>query len=162
MRKLIFMIFASVVLMSACAGYDCTMNNMVYTMYKICDKSGAADTLRDTMSIWTDRNDGNDTVLINRMSGVTGFNLPISHAQPEDVFFIQWKGKTYVAYDTIKVTKEATPHFESADCQPSFFHKITGVKSTDNIIDSIVINNPNVTYDKSKEHFRIYIKSSGI
>ena len=61
--------------------------------------------------------------------------------------------------DTVTVVKTNRKHFESIDCAPSFFHTIRNVTYTRNAIDSIVINNPEVNYDPSKEHFRVYFKS---
>lgn len=82
--------------------------------------------------------------------------MSLSH--PQDVFFVEVKGENSITYDTLTVSKEDQPHFESVDCGPSFFHTITAVECTDNAVDSVVINNPNVDYDTSKKHFRIYFK----
>ena len=65
-------------------------------------------------------------------------------------------GNTY--RDTIWVEKSNQPHFESVDCQISYFHTILSVKSTHHIIDSLSINNSQVNYDASKEHFHLYLK----
>lgn len=59
------------------------------------------------------------------------------------------------------IEKENKPHFESVDCAPAFFHKITSVSCTHNAIDSITINNQDVNYDTSKKHFS-YISSIAI
>ena len=63
-------------------------------------------------------------------------------------------------YDTIRIKKEDMPHFESVDCQASYFHTITAVSTTHEIIDSIVINNPNVNYDQNTTHFKLYLKAN--
>lgn len=158
MRKIIPVIAAALLIISACSSIDCPLNSLVYTSYALYDSNGQQDTLRDTLTISTNRTDGNDSVLINRDTRVTGFRLPISYSHPQDMFFFEIKGENSVTYDTITVSKEDTPHFESVDCGPSFFHKITAVGYTNNAIDSVVINNPDVNYDTSKKHFRIYFK----
>ena len=61
--------------------------------------------------------------------------------------------------DTIRIKKEDIPHFESVDCQASYFHTITDVSYTNDIIDSIVINNRNVNYDAKTTHFKLYLKA---
>ena len=61
-------------------------------------------------------------------------------------------------FDTITVTKEDRPHFESVDCSPLYFHTITAINTTNNAIDSVVIINPDVSYDTSKKHIYIYFK----
>jgi hypothetical protein len=57
------------------------------------------------------------------------------------------------------VKKEDFPHFESVDCNASFFHRLTDVRHTRHYIDSIVISNPSVDYDQKTEHFRLYPKT---
>ena len=114
----------------SCSSIDCPLNSLVYTQYQLMTADGRIDTLTDTLTISTSRmTDGSDSVLINKNVKTTGFSLPISYAQ-----------------------------FESVDCSPSYFHTITGVTTTHNAIDSIVIKNPDVNYDTSKKHFYIYFK----
>ena len=59
--------------------------------------------------------------------------------------------------DTLTIAKTSVSHFESVDCQPVFFHTITGATTTGRIVNRIEINNPNVDYDGSKENFHLYI-----
>ena len=61
--------------------------------------------------------------------------------------------------DTVTVEKIDEMHFESVDCNPSFFHTISRVTHTKHVIDSIVIQNPKVDYDSQREHFRIYFRT---
>lgn len=147
----------------SCTSIDCPVQNTVYTVYDFKKADGTADTLKtDTMWILSKRTDGTDTLLINRLCGAsaTGFDLPISYTQPEDVLITLLADTTRHYYlDTIRIKKENQPHFESVDCQASYFHEITAVSTTHNFIDSIVINNPHVNYDASTAHFHIYIKA---
>lgn len=118
---------------------------------------GDIKTLNDTMTISTTKQEGTDSVLINKDVKVDSFILPMSYHQPEDVFYFEVKNQYHQVFnDTIVVKKEDKPHFESVDCSPAFFHTITEVKTTHNLIDSIVINNKEVNYDASKAHFYIY------
>ena len=151
---------AFMLLAASCSSIDCPMNSLVYTQYQLMRPDGRVDTLADTLTISTKRTDGNDSVLINRSVRTTEFSLPISYSQPEDVFFIETKDSVLKnsIFDTITVTKEDYPHFESVDCSPAFFHTITGVNCTHNVIDSVVIVNPDVNYDTSQKHFYIYFK----
>lgn len=140
--------------MMGCASLDCPLNNTVYTKYKL---AGNITTLSDTLTISTLRMDGADSVLINQDVMVDSFSIPISYSQPEDILFFEMRDTLGVTYrDTIKVRKENEAHFESVDCSPAFFHTITGVETTHNKIDSIVINNKAVNYDATKAHFLIY------
>ncbi len=162
MRKIIVALIL-VAAMAACTTIDCPVQNLVYTNYIFKKADGTADTLKtDTLWVITRRADGKDTLLLNALCGTsaTGFSLPISYTQPEDIFYALLKtteGDSYV--DTIRIKKDNFPHFESVDCQAAYFHKITAVSTTHNAIDSLVINNPTVNYDTSKEHYHFYLKA---
>ena len=147
-------------LAASCSLIDCPLNSLVYTQYQLMTAAGTADTLADTLTISTNRMDGSDSVLINKNVRTTEFSLPISYTQPQDVFYFELKDTLYktVVKDTVTVAKTDKMHFESADCSPSYYHKITSVGCTHNSIDSIVLINPDVNYDTSKKHFRIYFK----
>jgi hypothetical protein len=134
---------------------------------------GKPDTLKnDTMWVWTQRINGTDTVISRQIQGnleinclfgssASTFDLPISYTQPEDVLYMLIRsstGKRY--YDTIRIKKENMPHFESVDCQASYFHTITAVSTTHDVIDSIVINIPHVNYDQNTTHFKLYLKAN--
>ena len=165
---------------TACTSIDCPMNNRVYTVYQITKANGTADTLHDSISIISRRLiEQQDPVLLNRDINISKIEVPISYDSPHDeLFFLFWNkivtsdttynsDETYVvthdtiqyyAIDTVVVEKTDHKHFESIDCTPSFFHTIVGIQHTRNRIDSIVINNPEVNYDSSKEHFHLYLK----
>ena len=86
--------------------------------------------------------------------------VPISYSHPEDILVFNVYNNEYSIVDTVWVKKDDIPHFESVDCNASFFHTITGVRYTTNFIGSIVINDPSVDYDKTTIHFYIYPKVS--
>lgn len=138
-------------LMAACSSVDCPLNNTVYTNYLL---QGPVQTLPDTLTITTMREDGLDSVLINRQVNTDSFSLPMSYGKPEDVLYFQ----TNHLRDTVWVEKTNEPHFESVDCGLNYFHTITGVRYTRHAIDSVVVINKSVNYDVSKKHFHIYFK----
>ena len=154
MRKIIPCLVFMVLAMVGCTSLDCPLNNTTYTKYRLM---GNITTLKDTMTISTTKTEGTDSVLINKDVKVDSFILPMSYHQPEDVFYFEIRNQeNQVFKDTVTVKKEDFSHFESVDCNPAFFHTITEVKTTHNLIDSIVINNKDVNYDASKAHFYIY------
>lgn len=151
-------IIVVLLLLAACSSIDCPMNNLVYTQYQLMRADGQADTLSDTLTVYTNRHDGSDSVIINLEVGAKVLDLPISYAQAVDSFFIVTKDtltKT-VFRDTLTVEKENRIHFESTDCGVSYFHKLTSVNSTKHRIDSVRIINPDVNYETSRKHFYIY------
>ena len=160
MRILPLCFFVSVLLTVSCSSIDCPLNSLVYTQYQLMSPDGTVDTLADTLTVSTTRIDGSDSILINKNVRTTELALPISYSQPQDIFFFETIDtllKT-TTLDTVTITKEDHPHFESVDCSPLYFHTITGVSTTHNAIDSIVINSPDVSYDTSTKHLYIYFK----
>ena len=171
MRKIIVMCLIGLVV-AACSSIDCPVQNRVYTVYNVMNADGTKGALgKDTLWVWTQRANGTDTVISRYINGnlelncffgssASSFELPISYTQPEDVLCMLIRDSVGIDHrDTVRIKKENFPHFESVDCQAAYFHEITSVTCTHNIIDSIVINNPNVNYDPSTAHFLIYFKT---
>ena len=156
MRKIIAALFLGVLLcfVGACTTIDCSINNVVLARYKLNRPIG------DTLSISVSQAGGNDTTLLNRVINVDSFAIPMSYNREQDVYYLKMSSTTSTIFDTITVNKTNTPHFESVDCSPAFFHEILHVSTTHNKIDSVSINNPNVTYDNAKANFIIYLKSN--
>lgn len=151
--------FASLLLLAACTSIDCPVQNSVYTKYGLYKADGTPDTLRDTLTVYIARQDKTDSVLVNCNVNTTKLDLPISYSAPEDTLYLAMKDTFNVMrFDTIHVAKTNYPHFESVDCNMSFFHDITGVRYSRHVIDSIAINKSSVNYDSSTEHFHVYLK----
>lgn len=136
----------------SCSSIDCPVQNTVELKCGVrqYDAEGllVADTLNDTLYVWTQRSDGKDTLLLNRGVGRTSFALPLSYSHPEDmfVFYITDTNHKWTV-DTLWLKKDDFPHFESVDCSAHFFHRLTAVRSTHSRIDTVTIDNPSVTYD---------------
>lgn len=149
--------------LSACSSIDCPLNNRTYASFKL---AGDVTKLVDTLTVSTPRNIDNpeeDTVLINRLVDTDSLSLPMSYQRTEDIYiftFVQ-KDTELKTIDTLWVSKENEPHFESVDCNPVMFHTIKDVRFTQRAIDSIKVNYNKVTYNDAKAHFLIYLKNRG-
>lgn len=158
MRKIIAAIIG-IVAICACSSIDCPVDNVVATVYSLKKSTGAADTLRDTLSILTFRNDGSDSILLNRSVNTTSIQLPISYVGAADtLYFVVADTSNVTTIDRVVVKKTNTPHFESVDCAAAYFHTIDEVETTHNRIDSVSINKRSVNYDLSTPHIYIYFK----
>lgn len=163
MRKVVLAIFS--LLVAACTSIECPVNNMVAINYQLQKSDGSTDTLLvDTLWVRTPtpQSDKKDSLILNRLCGATAtkFSLPVSHTLPEDVICMTVKdtiGTTWL--DTIWVQKNNYDHFESVDCQASYFHTITGVRFTHRLIDTLIINNTEVNYDPSTTHLLLRLKA---
>lgn len=161
-----WLVLPVVALMVSCSTIDCPVNSLVQTKYQFLDSAGEELTFLDTLTVVTTRKDGKDTliyksdsIIYNKGVGVSTFSLPVSYTHPEDVLVFRFKGDGWYTADTVWIKKEDRPHFESVDCNPIFFHNLTAVKCTNNLLDSIVINNSSVTNDDQVVHFYIYPKT---
>ena len=149
--------------LSACSSIDCPLNNRTYASFKL---AGDVTKLVDTLTVSTTRNIDNpeeDTVLINRLVDTDSLSLPMSYQRTEDIYiftFVQ-KDTELKTIDTLWVSKENEPHFESVDCNPVMFHTIKDVRFTQRAIDDIKVNYNKVTYNDAKAHFLIYLKNRG-
>ena len=84
----------------------------------------------------------------------------MSYAGGTDVLIFEMRDTLHnVVYDTITINKTNTPHFESTECGPAYYHTIEGVSTTNHKIESVTINDTEVNHDGTKEHIRILFKS---
>lgn len=140
------------VVLTACTSIDCPLNNLVKV--NLIMKNGN-ETLADTLTITAIRT-SSDTIF-NSGVNISSLAVPVSYTQEEDLLQITLNdtlGNTYK--DTLTIRKTNQIHFESVDCPPNYFHTLTGITTTRHAIDSVVIKNPNIDYDSSKENIYIY------
>jgi hypothetical protein len=158
MKRLCYLLTA--VLTAACSSIDCPVQTKVTTQYEVYDAGGVAYAIPDTFSVISERKDGSDTILLNMGVDQKSFSIPISYSHPEDVLYFVFEDSEANRYlvDTVWIKKDDIPHFESVDCQASFFHELKSVRHTTNAIDSIIIKNTTVDYDTKTVHFYLYPK----
>ena len=158
MKKWLFL--GWIAFLVSCSSIDCPVNNVVATRYRFYGADGDSLPLMDTLTVTSVDKDGKEIVLLNRNVGKATFQLPISYSHPEDFLVLNVYDSVFSIRDTVWVKKDDIPHFESVDCNAAFFHQLTDVRYTTNFIDSIVIKNPTVDYDKTTIHFYVYPKVS--
>lgn len=158
LHSLLFVVF-SLLALGACSSIDCSIDNVVASQYQFRRSSGL-DTLKtDTVTITAARTIG-DTILYNKGTGITAFSLPTSYDGDADILYFHLVDTAHNEWrDTISVQKSNQLHLESVECSPQYYHTLLSVSHTNNIIDSIVINEPNVTNDATKQNLYIYLRS---
>jgi hypothetical protein len=77
--------------------------------------------------------------------------LPLNPTTHECSFVVSINGIT----DTITLTYSSFPHLISKECGYSVFHTLESYSSSNNIIDTVIIRNPNVTIPY-EENIRIF------
>lgn len=159
MRRCLIALVALLSVLTACTSIDCPVEHTVRTLYVLKKSGERPDTLKDTLYIVSKRINKTDTLLVNGVINVPTLSVPISYTSPEDTLYFYFRNGMFQATDVVLIKKDNLPHFESVDCNASFFHRITGVRYTSNAIDSIRINNPSVTYEPTTEHLHLYLKA---
>ncbi len=160
MKKLLLLPFAALMVMiTACSSIDCMINGRVLCHFALLDSAGNDTAMALPVSVIMLRPvAGSDTTWINQESSMSSFDLPMSYnADVDEIEFQVIQADSTTVSDTISITKTNEPYFESVDCAPRYHHTITAVSSTNNVISSIVINNPNVSNDASVTNIQIYI-----
>ena len=109
MRRLFLLLILSVVLV-ACSSIECPIENTVavnYAVMKYQNGEEVADTLNDTLWVWSRRADGDDTLLYNRGVNVRSFSLPTSYQGPQDtLIFLTVDTLQNYDVDTVWISKE--------------------------------------------------------
>lgn len=135
------------------------MNSHVYAAYGFYSEADKPATLNGLLTVSATRMDGNDTILINKQANAQRIQLPMSYLNAVDklMFKIEFEDNTEIS-DIVSVEKTNDKHFESVECNASYFHTLTAVSSTNRFIDSVRIINENVNLDAIQEHIQIFVK----
>ncbi|MGB8358338.1 MAG: DUF6452 family protein [Bacteroidales bacterium] len=81
-----------------------------------------------------------DTIDFVDTKSVSFFSVPLDPGNDVTTFYIVLNGIT----DTAVITYERSPHLVSAECGYTFVSELTGLKTTHNIIDTLMIENNSV------------------
>lgn len=147
-------IYSLALFISACSTIDCTLNSRVLSVYAF------EDTLSDAITVSTTRYSEGDTVLLNKLVNATSFSIPMSYTNGTDILYIERTNTTgHRTLDTLQVAKINVPYIESIECNPTYIHTLTNVAYTQYGIDSVRIENPTVSFDKTHAHIKIYFKT---
>ena len=161
-RVLLYLLFigGNVAVTVSCNSTNCPLNNTVYStygFYAIIDGKEEAVQIQDTLTV---KASGTDSILINRLTSQNKIELPISYNAPTDTLCFEFTNTDgLLRRDTIWLDKENYPHYESPECPASMFHVVTCIRHTRNLIDSVLVVNPNLNYNAS-ENFKIYFRSA--
>lgn len=87
--------------------------------------------------------------------------LPFRSTQKNTAFCFHYTefGETNAYNDTIWFDYESIPYFASEECGAMFRYKITSVRHTDILIDSVTIIDPEIT-NVDVERIKIYFKTN--
>jgi len=95
----------------------------------------------------------NDSILINKISGTSQIEVPMSYFNSCDTLIFSYENISLK--DTIKIEHSSYAHVELPECGSYRFHTLKSIKATDAAIDHIEISNPKVNYEGA-ENVKIF------
>ena len=136
-------------------GYDCSLNNVAYNRIGFYTADGTGNgkqyALPEILTVKMMIN-GRDSIVVNHIQGATELSLPVSYAKECDTVIFNYEDK---ATDTLYVQHTNFPIYQSMECGVIMHHTLTGLRSTESLIDSTVITDANVNFENN-ENIKIY------
>ena len=166
MRKILHLLLVLIVAMSAASLYtscseedNCSLigRSMVYcNLYKINPENGI--TYLDTLPSLTVTALYTDSIIINDESNVRNMSLPLRYTDDNTILVFNYNDEENPELnDTVYITQNNTPFFESMKCGYTMTQIVTGVEYTKHLIDSIHIQNPNANTNGT-ENLKIFYR----
>jgi hypothetical protein len=151
MKRLASIAFLTVVIMAitACTSGNCVEDTVPYVTTNIYSSTKKTVVKCDSIIV-TAKSTAGDTLLTKEKSvSVFTFTLDPSNTQSKLIF------KLDNVIDTVVITYTSSPYYISSACGYTICHRITDLTFTDNIIDSLVLENKSITLD-GKSNLRLY------
>jgi hypothetical protein len=93
-----------------------------------------------------------DTIEFVDAKSVSSFSLPLDPGNDVSTFYIVLDGIA----DTAVITYTRHPHLVSAECGYTFVSELTGLRTTHNIIDTLIIENKSVNLNGKRNLHLFY------
>jgi hypothetical protein len=93
-----------------------------------------------------------DTIEFFNKKSVSYFSVPLNPGSDVTTFYIVLNGIS----DTAVITYSRHPHLVSAECGYTFISELTGVITTHNIIDTLIIDNKSVNLNGERNLHLFY------
>ena len=139
--------------MVGCSGEDCPINNTVMGKMAFYNQKNEAVALVGAFTVKVVRPQG-DSVVLNQMSNAAEVRFPLSYAHTTDTLIFDYSNG--MACDSLYISHTNTPTLVSVDCGTAMFHSITSVRSTHQLIDTLILKSSEVNYDERENIQVIY------
>ena len=147
----------------SCNTYNCQLEtkvNCVYGFYASAREgdgnfvAGSAITVGDTITITAM---GINTVLANKLVNKSDASVAVSYYGDVDSLLFTFGDEDFTGYDTVYVYKENIAHLDDPSCPAHMWHRITEVRSTRHLLDTVLISNPDINYN-GLENLQLYFR----
>jgi hypothetical protein len=143
-------IMTLVLLLASCADQAC-FDNTDPMMNAFLLESGTGATVKASSIIVTGIT-ATDTIEFVDGKAVSSFSLPLDPGNDVSTFYIVLDGIA----DTAVINYIRSPHLVSAECGYTFVSELTGLKTTHNIIDTLIIENKSVNLNGERNLHLFY------
>jgi hypothetical protein len=143
-------IMTLVLLLASCADQAC-YDNTDPMMNAFLLESGTGATVKASSIIVTGIT-ATDTIEFVDGKAVSSFSLPLDPGNDVSTFYIVLDGIA----DTAVINYIRSPHLVSAECGYTFVSELTGLKTTHNIIDTLIIENKSVNLNGERNLHLFY------
>ena len=139
--------------MASCSSDDCPINNTVMGKMAFYNQKNEAVSLVGAFTVKVVRPQG-DSVVLNQMSNAAEVRFPLSYAHTTDTLIFDYSNG--MACDSLYISHTNTPTLVSVDCGTAMYHSITSVRSTHQLIDTLILKSSEVNYDERENIQVIY------
>ena len=136
-------------------GYDCDLNNISHnniTFYTLADGQEVPYTEYSPLTVSLMVN-GKDSIVINHIEDAQLLQIPMSYTNECDTVIFHYEGNFT---DTLYMEHLNIPYYISMECGTVMYHKLTGLRHTNSLIDSAAILNDYINFDYN-ENIKIYL-----
>lgn len=155
-RAIISFIVLSTLLISCENGYDCSLENTAYNRVGIYStgENGieAPYAFPEALTVSLMVN-GKDSIVINHIEDAQLLQIPMSYTNECDTVIFHYEGNFT---DTLYMEHLNIPYYISMECGTVMYHKLTGLRHTNSLIDSAAILNDYINFDYN-ENIKIYL-----
>ena len=145
------------VLFSGCGESDCPLTTQSVARFDFLDSKthqtvGLTNGATISGLVYVDNQLRTDTVFNQAQSYMS---LPLSYTN-QTTFVMHY---TETLRDTIELTHKNIPYVKDIECGSMMFHEVESMQYTTNVLDSVVLVNPNIN-NEEKTNFYIYYRTA--
>ncbi len=160
-KKYLFLLLGGLCLMTACS-----QSNTCLTPKTVALRAGfyyhpSDSTSKDSSVINANIFFGNQTLLYkSNLKNTNSFSIPLSQLEDSITLFYQADSlvSSPLLIDTIQLRYSRKLHFISTACGYETYYTIQKLSTTQQVVDSVIVSQAEVTNDVNQQHIRIVLK----
>lgn len=154
-------VVAASLTLTGCNTQDCTENRSAVPLAQFKSGITGLDISVDSLQVWGIGAPG-DSALLSPKRAAQQVYLPLRSAQTQTSFCFAYRQKHLdrpELNDTLTLSYTAHPWFAGADCGAMYRYRITGVRHTHHLMDSVAVSDSLIT-NIATAQLSIYFKTA--